>query len=105
MHNRVIYFIIFGHAVLSLALVSDGVWSSEQTAISLPSERISSEAKAKGYAGARACADCHIDKYNDYRASGHPKKLRPAAEARAWGIPLPEGYDWNDISYVIGGAR
>jgi nitrate/TMAO reductase-like tetraheme cytochrome c subunit len=105
MHNRKVYFIIFGLAVLSLVLVSDGVWAAEQGAITLPSERVSAEAKAKGYAGAQACADCHIDNYNDYRASGHPKKLRPAAEVRAWGIPLPEGYKWSDISYVIGGAN
>ncbi len=79
--------------------------TAAEVGLTLPSEMVSSEAKAKGYAGAQACAQCHIDKYNDYRASGHPKKLRPAAEARAWGVPLPAGYQWSDISYVIGGAR
>jgi hypothetical protein len=73
--------------------------------VSLPSESVSAQAKAKGYAGAQACAVCHAEKYDDSRASGHTKKLRPAAEARAWGIPLPEGYRWSDITYVIGGAR
>ena len=71
----------------------------------LPSEKVSPQAGAKGFAGPQACVACHSDKYDAYRASGHPKKLRPAAEARAWGVPLPDGWDWKDISYVIGGAR
>lgn len=98
---------IYALGTLPLAfLLATGVgWAADEKVLPLPSEKVSSEAKAKGYAGAQACAECHIDKYNDYRASGHPKKLRPAAEARAWGVPLPEGYEWDDISYVIGGAR
>ena len=68
----------------------------------LPSEKVSPQAQAKGYAGPQACVQCHSEKYDDYRASGHPKKLRPAAEARAWGVPLPEGWEWDDISYVVG---
>ncbi len=99
-------YIVCSLTVLSLVfvLVAGFTWANEK-ALLLPSEKVSREAKAKGYAGPQACAECHSDKYNDYRASGHPKKLRPAAEARAWGIPLPEGYDWDDISYVIGGAN
>jgi hypothetical protein len=98
--------IICSFAALTFAIVlvvRDG-WAQEE-ALLLPSEEVSASAKSKGFAGAQACAKCHVDKYNDLRASGHPKKLRPAAEARAWGIPLPEGYKWSDISYVIGGAN
>ena len=89
---------------LVFVLAAGFTWADEKV-LPLPSEKVSREAKAKGYTGPQACAECHSDKYNDYRASGHPKKLRPAAEARAWGIPLPEGYEWDDISYVIGGAN
>ena len=70
----------------------------------LPSEIPAEPAAAKGYVGAQACATCHEQIYNHYRDHGHPKKLRPAAEVRAWGMPLPDGYTWDDISYVIGGA-
>lgn len=92
-------------AAAAVVLVAGGVaWGAEDKVLFLPSEKVSAEAQAKGYAGPEACAECHPDKYNDYRASGHPKKLRPAAEARAWGTPLPEGYEWSDISYVVGGA-
>jgi hypothetical protein len=37
--------------------------------------------------------------------AGHPYKLRPASEAKYAPLPLPEGYAWDDISYVIGGFR
>lgn len=72
--------------------------------LKLPSEVLADQWAAKGYVGPRACLACHEQIYNYYRDSGHPKKLRPATEAREWGIPLPEGYTWDDISYVIGGA-
>lgn len=73
-------------------------------ALRLPSEVLSDSWAAKGYVGPRACLACHEQQYNYYRDHGHPKKLRPAAEAREWGIPLPDGYTWDEISYVIGGA-
>jgi Cytochrome c554 and c-prime len=72
--------------------------------LKLPSEVVSDTWAAKGYVGPRACLSCHEQIYGYYRDHGHPKKLRPAVEAREWGVPLPEGYTWDDISYVIGGA-
>jgi hypothetical protein len=89
-----------------VALVGCATADSQRArALMLPSERVSAEAKAKGYAGPQACVACHSNKYDDYRMSGHPKKLRPAAEARAFGVPLPAGWTWEDLTYVIGGAR
>lgn len=60
---------------------------------------------AAEYAGSDACFACHPGKYNDWKTSGHPYKLRPASVARYDALPLPEGYTWDDISYVIGGHR
>lgn len=99
--------VLVGCAVASIALVPGSHVAEAQRGqpLVLPSETASPRAQASGFAGPQACVPCHGDKYDDYRASGHPKKLRPAAEARAWGIPLPDGWDWGDISYVIGGAR
>jgi formate-dependent nitrite reductase cytochrome c552 subunit len=71
----------------------------------LASEQVNAEAAERGYAGPAACAHCHVAHYDAYRGSGHPKKLRPVTEARSAGLPLPEGYQWGDISYVIGGER
>lgn len=59
---------------------------------------------AADYVGSETCKKCHADNYNDFRASGHPYKLQPVENARSWKLPLPKGWDWDDISYVIGGA-
>ena len=48
---------------------------------------------------------CHDAQYNDWKVSGHPYKLMSAEEAQNRPIPLPEGYYWDDISYVIGGYK
>ncbi|NNK33737.1 MAG: hypothetical protein HKP02_11470 [Xanthomonadales bacterium] len=48
---------------------------------------------------------CHSDQYNDWKVSGHPYKLMKAEEAQNRPIPLPEGYTWDNISYVIGGYK
>ncbi len=58
-----------------------------------------------GYVGSDVCKQCHEGKWNDFRVSGHPHKLRPASEARVLPLPLPEGYDWSEIAYVIGGYK
>lgn len=93
---------------LSAALAAIGLTGTASVCaqtLPLPSEQVTPHARDLGYAGPAACAQCHTTYYDSYRASGHPHKLRPAAEARAAGLPLPEGYDWDDISYVIGGHR
>jgi len=51
------------------------------------------------------CAVCHNQIYQDWKASGHPYKLMESAAAQNRPIPLPDGYAWDDISYVIGGYR
>jgi len=51
------------------------------------------------------CVTCHGKNYNDWKVSGHPYKLMKADIAQNRPIPLPEGYDWDDISYVIGGYK
>jgi hypothetical protein len=60
---------------------------------------------AGDFIGSEKCSACHMDKYNDWKTSGHPYKLRPASIAKHAPLPLPEGYTWDDISYVIGGHR
>ncbi|MFQ5692525.1 MAG: multiheme c-type cytochrome [Nitrospinota bacterium] len=63
------------------------------------------EEKESRYVGSEVCATCHRLQHNDFVLSGHPYKLRKARDARAQGLPLPEGYTWDDISYVIGGRN
>jgi len=62
-----------------------------------------------GYIGAEYCANCHpldpteADNYADWRTSGHRFILQGSAEAQNRALPLPEGFSWDDISYVVGG--
>ena len=62
-------------------------------------------AEASDYVGSDQCFSCHMNKYNDWQSSGHPWKLRKVEKARYAKLPLPPGYRWDDISYVIGGAN
>lgn len=61
-------------------------------------------ASSGDYVGSDACFDCHAEQFNKWQASGHPWKLRKVEKARYAKLPLPPGYSWDDISYVIGGA-
>ena len=60
---------------------------------------------AAEWAGSDACFSCHPDKHNDWKTSGHPYKLRPTSVAKHSPLPLPKGYSWDDISFVIGGYK
>jgi hypothetical protein len=66
---------------------------------------LSFSAGATDYVGSDKCFPCHMEQYNDWQASGHPWKLRTAEKARYAKLPLPPGYAWEDLSYVIGGAN
>lgn len=62
-------------------------------------------ASASDYVGSEQCFKCHQEQFNFWQASGHPYKIRKAEKVRYSGIPLPDGYSWDDISYVIGGIN
>jgi hypothetical protein len=62
-------------------------------------------AAAADYVGSNKCFECHQENFNFWQASGHPYKLRTVDKARYAKLPLPPGYSWEDISYVIGGAN
>ncbi|MCL4831487.1 MAG: hypothetical protein KJZ86_03565 [Caldilineaceae bacterium] len=61
------------------------------------------------YVGSDACQECHEELYASYRQTGHPYKLNKVVDGKAPTYPFsevpnpPEGYAWDDISYVIGG--
>jgi len=75
---------------------------------------LAGEPKAAEYAGAAACAECHKTIYDSFMMSGHPWKLNKVVDGKQPAypfaenngeLPLPEGYTWEDISYVIGGYK
>jgi hypothetical protein len=61
------------------------------------------------YVGSATCGGCHTDIYETFMKSGHPWKLNPIVDGKAPQYPFtkvnqpPQGYTWDDISYVIGG--
>lgn len=57
------------------------------------------------YVGSEACLPCHQQQYNDFILSGHSLALQKVDGPDCCRTPLPEGYSWHDISYVVGGLR
>ena len=61
------------------------------------------------FVGSETCAECHQELYDVFMRSGHPWKLNPVVDGQPPNYPFsdvpnpPEGYTWDDISYVIGG--
>jgi hypothetical protein len=64
---------------------------------------------AAEYIGSEKCAGCHADLYETFMKSGHPWKLNPVVDGQPPAYPFtrltrpPEGWTWDQISYVIGG--
>ena len=61
------------------------------------------------YVGSESCAECHEEIYARFMQSGHPWKLNPVVNGEPPEYPFttvprpPDGYEWADISYIIGG--
>jgi hypothetical protein len=61
------------------------------------------------FIGSEACAECHQAEYDVFIRSGHPWKLNAVVDGQLPDYPFtdvprpPDGYTWDDISYIIGG--
>ncbi len=65
------------------------------------------------FVGSEKCAACHESAYQKFALSGHPYKLTKIVDGQPPAFPYdnvtggvtqpPEGYSWDQISYVIGG--
>jgi hypothetical protein len=61
------------------------------------------------FVGSQTCAECHQETYDTFMSSGHPHQLNAVVDGQPPDYPFteisdpPEGYTWDDISYVIGG--
>ncbi len=66
-------------------------------------------AAAAEYVGGDICAGCHTEIAELFSRSGHAFKLNPVVNGQPPEYPFievpdpPEGYTWDDITYVIGG--
>lgn len=61
------------------------------------------------FIGSEACAQCHEDLYSQFENSGHNHPLTAVSNGEEPSFPFtelagpPEGFNWDDVSYVIGG--
>ena len=65
------------------------------------------------YIGSEQCGACHETEYEKFVLSGHSYKLTKIENGESPVFPYdettggvqnpPDGYDWDDVSYVIGG--
>lgn len=61
------------------------------------------------YVGSEACSECHSEINDVFDQSGHAFKLSEVIDGQPPEFPFsevpstPEGFTWDDISYVIGG--
>lgn len=65
------------------------------------------------YIGADACGQCHEDQFNSFMLSGHPHDLTKIENGQPPVFPYdsetggvtepPDGFAWEDVSYVVGG--
>lgn len=61
------------------------------------------------YVGSETCAECHEDLFTSYQNTGHAWQLNRVVDGEAPEYPFsevpdpPDGYTWEDISYVVGG--
>ena len=67
------------------------------------------DAAGAEFVGSVTCSACHSELYDVFLQSGHPWKLNEVVDGQPPNYPFtevpepPEGYTWDDISYVIGG--
>jgi hypothetical protein len=60
------------------------------------------------FVGSQVCAECHQETFDTYSNSGHAYPLNAVIDGESPDYPYsdfepPEGYSWDDISYIIGG--
>jgi len=103
--KKVIWFsVIF----LALGLAAVLYFSTVNPAVS-PPEAVAQGQFGADYVGSESCGDCHTETYEVFMKSGHPWKLNKVVDGQPPDYPFtevpdpPEGYTWDDISYVIGG--
>ncbi|MDW7733423.1 MAG: multiheme c-type cytochrome [Methanolobus sp.] len=98
-YNKVMLALIIALFFLSLAgAAKTYVIGEEKTPVTIPAEGAT-------YVGADECQVCHQEIYANWSTTGHKYKLMMPDEALEIrpDLPMPEGYEKDDILYVIGG--
>ena len=103
--KRLIWF-----SVLFLAIGLAAAFYFGQASLTVaPPEAVAQGQFGADYVGSESCGACHTETYEVFMKSGHPWKLNKVVDGKPPVYPFtevpdpPEGYTWDDISYVIGG--
>lgn len=87
-------------------IVGFTMWSCASDQIAPP---MIPEPPELAFIGSDKCANCHSDIHTSFMKTGHPYMLSEPVAGGGPSYPftsldhVPQGYTWNDISYVIGG--
>ena len=78
-----------------------------------PGPKGDAASSSQTYIGSDRCGSCHAEEYEKFSLSGHPYKLTKIENGQIPSFPYdeitggvaspPAGYEWDDVSYVIGG--
>ncbi|RME70234.1 MAG: hypothetical protein D6784_17020 [Chloroflexi bacterium] len=115
------YVLLAALLVAAVLVVSCGVMAQPEQALNTSVETAAPAApaadqpvealtfEAPQYVGAEKCKECHEEIYDSASKTGHFYKLNKVVDGKPPEYPYsevpnpPEGYTWDDISYVIGG--
>lgn len=95
--------------IVLIGLLVAVVLAGQPGQFAAPNEAVAAQEVGSEYVGSETCGACHEDTYQFWKQSGHAWKLNPVVDGQPPDYPFtevpqpPEGYTWDDISYVIGG--
>ncbi|TEU15610.1 MAG: hypothetical protein E3J21_12790 [Anaerolineales bacterium] len=102
--QRTLKLLLMATAVLAVALLLAAWGLAGPTDEATAATTVGAE-----YVGSDTCSQCHEEIYETFIKSGHAWKLNPVVNGKPPKYPFtevpepPEGYTWDDITYVIGG--
>lgn len=105
--RKLIWFVSLGMIVALGLTIALSVSPASLT--NAPDEVVAAEQFGANYVGSETCGECHTDIYDVFMKSGHPFKLNKVVDGQPPVYPFtevpapPEGYTWDDVTYVIGG--
>jgi hypothetical protein len=95
---------LYGTAILGVFVIASVLMLAFNTGTVLAQDEVIPD-----WVGSETCADCHSTIYEQQQRHGHSYKLNRVVDGQPPEYPYsevldtPEGYTWDDISFVIGG--
>lgn len=96
-------------SITVIGLLAVALLAAQPGFVGSPAEVAAAQQVGAEYVGSDTCGVCHSNIYDLWKASGHAWKLTPVIDGQPPDYPFtevphpPEGYTWEDVSYIIGG--